>query len=136
MILQEQAEGQELQSNMIKSVINIIKYYPVVMNVYILITMVICMIGFDINISHYTYTFIGQSFITNIILYFFSIKFKMCAWHRILIINMTICLLLETLHNFNLIKWEYSYLVVVLTILASLISVLWKKVLKKILLCR
>lgn len=87
-------------------------------------------IGIDLNLSGHLYTFIGQSFITNLVLYFFSVKFKMCGWHRVLIINMTSCLLLETLYNFKVIRWDYSYSVIVLTIFASLIAISWNKIKK------
>lgn len=115
---------------MIRVVVNIIKYYPVVMNIYLLIAMGLYLLDIDINISKYIYTILGQSFITNIILYYLSVKFKLCEWHRILIINMTLCLLLETLHNWNLLDWDYSYLTILTTILTSLIALLWAKIKK------
>lgn len=115
---------------MSKWLLNIIKYYPVAMNIYISIVMGLYILDIDVNISKYVFTFIGQSFITDLSLFILSIKFKMCIWHRILIINMGICLALETLYNYKLIAVDYPYAVIVLTILASILCVLWNRIRK------
>ena len=51
-----------------KITIKIIKYYPIIVNIYILLGMLTYVSGIPINVNQYVYTFIGQSFITNILL--------------------------------------------------------------------
>ncbi len=105
-------------------IIKLIKYYPIVLNAYILIIMSLYTIGFNFNICKYLYTFIGQSFIYNAILLYFSFKFKFCVWHRLLIYNMSFCLLLETIFNFGICINNYSYIVIISTIISIFIAIL------------
>lgn len=105
-------------------IIKLIKYYPIVLNAYILVIMSLYTIGFDFNICKYLYTFIGQSFIYNAMLLYFSFKFKFCVWHRLLIYNMTFCLLLETITNLGFKLNNYAYIVVISTILTIFVSII------------
>ena len=106
------------------NIIKLIKYYPILLNAYILITMSFYLIGYKFCIEQYFYTLIGQSFIYNAMLIFFSFKFKFCVWHRLLIYNMTFCLLLETLTNFGFKLNNYAYIVVISTILTIFVSII------------
>lgn len=105
-------------------IIKLIKLYPVVLNIIILFMMVMYILDIDLNINRYIYTFIGQSFIYNAMLLYFSFKFKFCVWHRLLIYNMTFCLLLETLTNFGFKLNNYAYIVVISTILTIFVSII------------
>lgn len=107
--------------------IKLIKYYPFILNLYILITMSLYIIGISYQLSNYVYTFIGQSFITNILLLHFSYKFKFCFWHRLLIYNMSFCLFLETLINYGILINNYIYIVVILTIITIFIALILLK---------
>ena len=106
------------------NIIKLIKYYPILLNAYILMTMSFYLIGYNLCIEKYFYTFIGQSFIYNAILLYFSFKFKFCVWHRLLIYNMTFCLLLETITNLGFKLNNYAYIVVISTILTIFVSIL------------
>ena len=105
-------------------ILKLIKYYPILLNAYILVIMSFYIIGYHINISCYLSTLIGQSFIYNAMLLYFSFKFKFCVWHRLLIYNMTFCLLLETLTNFGIKLNNYAYIVVISTILTIFVSII------------
>lgn len=105
-------------------VITIIKYYPIIVNVYILMSMLTYVSGMPINGNQYVYTFIGQSFITNILLILLSHKLSFCVWHRLLIYNMSFCLLLETIFNFGICINNYSYIVIISTIISIFIAIL------------
>lgn len=105
-------------------IVKLIKFYPVVLNIIILFMMLMYILDIDLNINKYLYTFIGQSFIYNAILLYFSFKFKFCIWHRLLIYNMTFCLLLETITNFGFKLNNYAYIVVISTILTIFVSII------------
>lgn len=105
-------------------IVKLIKFYPVVLNVLILFMMFTYILDIDLNINNYIYTLIGQSFIYNAMLLYFSFKFKFCVWHRLLIYNMTFCLLLETITNFGIKLNNYAYIVVISTILTIFVSII------------
>ena len=107
-----------------KIAIKIIKYYPIIVNIYILLGMLTYVSGVPINGNQYVYTFIGQSFITKILLILLSHKLHFCVWHRLLIYNMSFCLLLETIFNFGICINNYSYIVIISTIISIFIAIL------------
>lgn len=99
-------------------IIRLIKYYPVALNIYILVAMLLYVLTGADTLSRYAYTFIGQSFVVNALLWGLSLKFMFCYWHRLLIYNMSICLLLETLYNYNVKVGYYAYIIITLTMIA------------------
>ena len=105
-------------------IIKLIKYYPILLNAYILITMILYIIGYNLSIYKYFYTIIGQSFIYNAMLLYFSFKFKFCIWHRLLIYNMSFCLLLEAITKYGIKINNYAYIVVISTILTIFVSII------------
>ena len=105
-------------------IVKLIKFYRVVLNVLILFMMFTYILDIDLNINNYIYTLIGQRFIYNAMLLYFSFKFKFCIWHRLLIYNMTFCLLLETLTNFGIKLNNYAYIVIISTILTIFVSII------------
>ena len=105
-------------------IVKLIKFYPVVLIIIILFMMFTYILDIDLNINKYLYTFIGQSFIYNAILLYFSFKFKFCVWHRLFIYNMTFCLLLETITNLGFKLNNYAYIVVISTILTIFVSII------------
>ena len=100
--------------------IKLVKYYPVIMNLYIFFMMM----GYLTNFicKSYFYTLIGQSFYFNAILFILSINLRFCLWHRILIISMSSVLLMETFYNFGLTISNYLYICIIISILSLLTS--------------
>ena len=45
-----------------RALIKLVKYYPILVNIYILIIMLTYVSGVRINVSTYSYTYIGHSF--------------------------------------------------------------------------
>lgn len=105
-------------------IVQLIKYYPIILNVYILVIMLLYVLGFSCAIFKYVYPFIGQSFYINILVLSLSFKFRFCLWHRLLIYNMSLCLLLETLYNYGLSINNYAYIVIITTIITIFIAIL------------
>lgn len=105
-------------------ILRLIKYYPILINLYLLIGMSLYVSGIDVSFGRYIYTFFGQSFYINIIVFLLSAKFRLCIWHRLLIYNMSFCLLLETLYNYGLSINNYAYIVIVTTIITIFIAIL------------
>jgi len=105
-----------------KLLIKLIKYYPVVMNVYISFMMV----GYINNliIKDFAYTFIGQSFYINIILFILSLNLRFCLWHRILIVSMSLVLSIETFYNFGYELNYYLYICAAISIIALITFVI------------
>jgi len=99
--------------------IKLVKYYPVIMNIFILFVMVGWIFNFK---SVQIYTFIGQSFYLNLIILILSYKFKFCLWHRILIYSMSFILLLETLSLCGIYLNYYLYICSCILILSLLTS--------------
>lgn len=105
-------------------IVRLIKYYPVLLNIYILLSICIYNSGLRFNISDYSYTFIGQSFYLNVLILLLSIKFRFCVWHRLLIYNMSFCLLLETIHNYGINISNHIYIVVLSTIITIFMAII------------
>lgn len=98
-------------------VIKLIKYYQIVLNVYILgVMLMYVLLGSDF-VSNYAYTFIGQSFIINMLILALSFKLKFCFWHQLLIYSQSFCLLLETLNNYGFEIGNYAYIAIIVTML-------------------
>lgn len=95
----------------------LIKCYPIAMNVYILAIMALYAFFGIGYVSQYAYPVIGQSLVLNVILLYFSFKFSFCFWHRLLIYNMTFCLMLEAISNFGITFSNHAYIVIVVTML-------------------
>ena len=103
--------------------VKIIKYYPVILNLYILIISALQLLGINVYIDEYIYTFIGQSFILNLLIAILSKKFRFCLWHRLLIYNMSFCLLLETLYNYGIEINNSTCIIAISTIITIFISI-------------
>lgn len=98
----------------------IVRIYPIILNVFIVLLCIEGFIGVDVISSH-LYTFIGQSYLTIALLWALSKQLKFCSWHRILLINMFINLSIETITNFGLVlKYELYICTVITTILIAL----------------
>ena len=107
-----------------RTLIKLIKYYPILVNLYVLLGMLIYVSGIRINVSTYLYTYIGHSFYVDIILILLSIVFRFCLWHRLLIGNMMLCLAIETLTNYNIYIKNDVYIMIISTIITIFIALL------------
>ena len=107
-----------------RALIKLVKYYPILVNIYILIIMLTYVSGIRINVSTYLYTYIGHSFYVDIVLILLSIVFRFCVWHRILIANMMLCLAIETLTNHNIYIKNDVYIMIISTIITIFMSLL------------
>ncbi len=107
-----------------RTFIKLVKYYPILVNIYILIIMLTYVSGIRINVSTYLYTYIGQSFYVDILVLLLSFKLKFCIWHRILIANMMLCLAIETLTNYNIYIKNDVYIMIISTIITIFIALL------------
>ena len=96
-----------------------IKYYPIIVNIYILFAMAGCLMEIR---SPALYLFIGQSFYYNRILWLASKEFKFCSWHRVLIFSMTTVLVMELLYNYGIYINFYLYICIGLVILSMFTS--------------
>ena len=105
-----------------RPMLKLIKYYPILVNIYILIIMLTYVSGIHINVSAYLYTYIGHSFYVDAVFILLSIVFKFCVWHRILIANMMLCLAIETLTNYNIYIKNDVYIMIISTIITIFIS--------------
>lgn len=105
-------------------VIKLIKYYPIIVNLYILVTMGLYIFNIYYPFGFYCYTFLGQSFYLNVLILLLSIKFRFCIWHRLLIYNMSFCLLLETIHNYGINISNHIYIVVLSTIITIFMAII------------
>lgn len=107
-----------------RALIKLVKYYPILVNIYILIIMLTYVSGIRINVSAYLYTYIGHSFYVDAVFIILSIVFRFCVWHRILIANMMLCLAIETLTNHNIYIKNDVYIMIISTIITIFMSLL------------
>jgi len=109
-----------------KGLINIVRIYPIICNIWILLSM----IGqiFYVDLMEKTYPFFGQSFFTNMIILILSYKFRFCLWHRILIYSMTFTLFIETLNIFGIENNYYFYIVLIYVFLSLVLSTFLYKI--------
>ena len=107
-----------------RPLIKLVKYYPILVNLYVLLGMLIYVSGIRINVSTYLYTYIGHSFYVDAVFILLSIVFRFCVWHRILIGNMVLCLAIETLTNYNVYIKNDVYIMIISTIITIFISLL------------
>ena len=106
------------------TLIKLVKYYPILVNIYILIIMLTYVSGVRINVSTYLYTYIGHSFYVDILVLLLSLKLRFCVWHRLLIANMMLCLGIETLTNYNIYIKNDVYIMIISTIITIFIALL------------
>ena len=107
-----------------RTLIKLVKYYPILVNIYILIIMLTYVSGIRINVSTYSYTYIGHSFYIDAVFILLSIVFRFCVWHKILIGNMVLCLAIETLTNYNVSIKNDVYIMIISTIITIFIALL------------
>ena len=107
-----------------RTLIKLVKYYPILVNIYILIIMITYVSGVRINVSSYLYTYIGHSFYVDAVFILLSIVFKFCVWHRLLIGNMMLCLVIETLTNHNIYIKNDVYIMIISTIITIFIALI------------
>lgn len=105
-------------------ILRLIKYYPIIMNIYILASISMSFIGISYDSAYYLYTFLGQSFYLNLLVLLLSFKFRFCIWHRLLIYNMSFCLLLETIHNYGVNVSNHIYIVVSVTVITIFMAII------------
>lgn len=110
-------EVQLQNANSMKTVISLIKYIPIVINLYIILIMS------DILTSE-LYPFFGQSFLFNGFLLVCSFAFRFCLWHRILIFSMSLCLFLEFLQNCGMLINNFEHICITFTVVAMFASTL------------
>lgn len=72
------------------------------------------------------YIFIGDSIYLNVVLYLLSKLFKLCVWHRILILTQSACLILELMYICG-IGFSLPYYVCGVIICGSLIALIYGK---------
>ena len=107
-----------------RTLIKLVKYYPILVNIYILIIMLTYVSGVRINVSTYLYIYIGHSFYVDAVFILLSIVFKFCVWHRLIIGNMMLCLAIETLTNHNIYIKNDVYIMIISTIITIFIALI------------
>ena len=107
-----------------KRSIAIIKYLPVIMNISIVIGCILSLLY--IPNASFMHPLFGFSILISIALWFLSLDFKFCNWHRVLIVNIFITSLIvfidKNIHSFESIT--YIRILLISTALASFISAL------------
>lgn len=114
-----------------RSVMFLLKYYPIVFHIFIVIDI---LEQFELlKITSWIYPILGSSVIINVILFLLSILFKFSNWHRILIINMFVTIILEWIDvNFSGVFNTTDFLVYYLVVSILFIMVVQiKKLIKR-----
>lgn len=80
-----------------------VKYLPVLVHVIIVLN-VLDGLFFNFGITNWFYPIIGHSVVFDLLLLFFSYKLKFCKWHRILVYDMIVNVVLEWVSINNIIS--------------------------------
>ena len=102
--------------------INTIKLYPVIINLWILIIMLSFCFGISSDSIRNTYVIFGQSFISNFLIFTLSLSFHFCVWHRILICSMSCVLLMEVMYKFGIHIPHFAYVSITIIVLSLIVS--------------
>lgn len=108
----------------IKFLISEVKYYPIVINIYILTLMILYVLDIPVNLNRFLYIPLGHGLYANLIIFGMSKMFRFCVWHRLLLINMSACLMLEGLRQYNFNINNLPYIVIISTIISIFIAII------------
>lgn len=90
-----------LDANYLSMVINTVKLLPIITHIFILVNILESLL--IPGLTNYIYPYIGYSIAYVFLLWLLSHMFRFCSWHRLLIYNMSIHVLVEWLAvNFNI----------------------------------
>lgn len=101
-------------------ILPILKYYPIIMNVFLLIIFFESFAG-DYTLSSYCDPFLGYSLIVAVLLLSLSFERKFCAWHRLLILNMIFNMGLVAVDFYG---YAVGYFYFILSVFTAMILVL------------
>jgi hypothetical protein len=106
--------------NFIRIHVVLTKYIPIIINLFLLF---IYVFWHESKIRDmYLYIGFGQSLIYNLYLFSASLSFRFCLWHKVLILNMTICLIIEYLNNKGLFLPDIFDTIIKLTLFSIILS--------------
>lgn len=107
-----------------KRSVKIVKYVPIVMNIAIMIGCILSLCY--VQSSSFMHPLFGFSVLVSIALWFLSVDFKFCAWHRILIVNIFVVSLIvfidKNIYSFR--NLTYIRILMISTVMSSFISAL------------
>jgi len=109
-----------MKINSIKISVNFTKYLPIIINLFLLFIYEFW--HYEEIREMYLYIGFGQSLIYNLYLLTASIAFGFCIWHQVLIVNMSMCLLIEYLNNKGLFMPDIFDVIIKLTIASLVIA--------------
>lgn len=98
----------------------LLKWYPVVTNIWLLVLLVAHL--YEINLSQYTNMLFGGCLFISLMLYIDSVIYCFCAWHRVLIINQALYLLLQFINRLGIEFNYYLYVALSITIFSLLLA--------------
>lgn len=101
----------------------LVKWWPIITNLVVLAAFLCAL--FNAKIYDITSPLFGASLTTAVFWYYFSIEYKFCFWHRLLIINLIIVSLIVLINNI-LIRFGFrieNYFYIRLIIIICLISI-------------
>jgi len=101
--------------------IRLLKYYPIVYNIEVLL--IITLYIFGINISNWIYLFTGSCAYSILICFISSYVFRFCTWYRILCISSIIYLIFEWI-DVNIVKINNYLYISQIIIMVGMISAL------------
>lgn len=102
--------------------INTIKLYPVIINLWILVIMLLFCLGIGLDNIRNTYVIFGQSILSNFLVFILSFAFHFCAWHRALICSMTCVLIMEAIYKFGIHIPHFAYISIAIIVLSLIVS--------------
>lgn len=94
--------------------VRLLKITPIVLTLYVAIVMLLSLLNIEIVILDRVF---GHSIFMDVLLFHFSKRFKFCAWHRILIINLLLQAIIQIIDVWSDFTIEYIIIIMVSSVI-------------------
>lgn len=115
---------QHLQKNSIRLLRILIKVNPIVINIWIMLVSVGFVFGYDVTLLNKMRFDLGNSTIHCLVYLTGSYAFRLCKWHKLLIISMLIHPILLRLQDLNVLVNCNIYISIIVTTLSLIYAAL------------
>jgi hypothetical protein len=105
--------------------LNILRWYPIVANVWLVLVMSGFLFGIDI--AQYTNTLLGCCLVLSAYLFVDSLLCKFCLWHQVLVTSQAVCLSLQFLERIGVGFSRLAVTILIISIFSIFVSLLLYK---------
>lgn len=104
-----------------KASVRLLKITPIVLTLYVAIVMVLSLLNVEVVILDRVFS---HSVFMDVFLFHFSKRFKFCAWHRILIVNLLLQAIIQMIDVWSDFTIEYTIMIMISSVVLLVSSIL------------